>query len=67
MRRLVELITAFAAATAIVGCMAPTPTKPAETAPGFGPGVSGPSLPVPGSPFKRSVPSPTIEIPPPVD
>jgi hypothetical protein len=50
----------------IAGCQAPATPTPAATSPDTGPGRATPTLPLPGASV-RPFPSPTIEIPPPID
>jgi hypothetical protein len=66
MRTLTRLIVALALAAAVTGCVAPTSTSPAESAPGGG-ASELPTFPLPGSTGKPGQPNPTIEVPPPID
>jgi hypothetical protein len=68
-RILLELGQALVIALAMVGCVEPAPSTPVESPPGAtdGIGTDLPSLPVPDTSLKPSRPSPTIEVPPPID
>jgi hypothetical protein len=69
MRVVLELGLALVIAGAMVGCVEPAPSTPVESPPGASDGIAtdAPSLPVPDASLKPSRPSPTIEVPPPID
>jgi uncharacterized lipoprotein YajG len=71
MRAFITIVTALAAAAVIAGCDTPAPstpgaTAPAATSPGAAPASAAPTITLPDRSV-RPFPSPTIEIPPPID